>query len=104
MIVAETTDARIHSQPADSVLVQILTAYDVWPKLTPKQREVLTAQREVRNPNAKLASDMYTVIARVTAPPRTMASLTRKGVVDERGILTLAGAYAVLYGPESKGR
>ena len=90
----------VHHHPADGLLVQILIAYDIWPKLTPKQRDVLTRQRKVRNPEAKVPSDRFLVIGEVKAAPRTMASLKRKGVVDDRGHLTLSGAYTVLYGPD----
>lgn len=75
----------VHHHPADGLLVQILIAYDIWPKLTPKQRDVLTRQRKVRNPEAKVPSDRFLVIGEVKAAPRTMASLKRKGVVDDRG-------------------
>lgn len=80
-------------------LVQILNGHEVWRKCTPKQRELLRGLRVEINADRKLTNERYAVRNVIEAPPRTLASLAAKGVCDDRGHITLLGAYGALWGP-----
>lgn len=82
--------------------VQVIIALNVWETLTPKQREIVAAARYKRS-RSKAFYKKWGVRAAIDAPPQTMASLERKGVVAN-GNLTDAGLYAALWQGGKEGR
>ncbi len=82
---------------ASSPLVQTLTAIDVWQRLTPKQRDLVAACRVPYKRRSKDFYKRWMIRPQIDAPAVTLASLHRKGVVDERGVLTTSGVYAALW-------
>ena len=77
---------------------QSLTAVTIRPPLTRKQRELVASCRVEVDPNA-IFPNRYKVILDhlVNAPKATLRSLQAKGVVDERGVLTVPGIYTALW-------
>lgn len=99
--------AQQHIADAAPLIVQVLTAVTLWPQLTPTQRGILTGCLRKRTaaepytgpcaPESRVAQ--YIVDPRLPElPARTLASLQRKGIADDRGLLTLDGVYTALHG------
>lgn len=81
-----------------SPIVQALTAITMWPRLTRKQRELVASCRVEINPKAKFPGRHKVIVDRlVDQPARTLKSLESKGIVDERGVLTIDGIYTALW-------
>lgn len=81
-----------------SPLVQSLTAVSIWPQLTRKQRELVASCRVEIDPKAKFPNRHKVVVDKLVGQPaRTLKSLEAKGVVDERGVLTVPGIYTALW-------
>lgn len=78
--------------------VQSLTAVTIWPTLTRKQRELVAACRVEVDPNAVFPNRHKAILDHlVNEPKATLRSLQAKGVVDERGVLTVPGIYTALW-------
>jgi hypothetical protein len=83
---------------ADAPIIQALTAATIWPTLSRTQRELVAACRKTVDPNAEYPKKYRVgVDALEGAPKATLRSLRRKGVVDERGWLTVVGIYTALW-------
>lgn len=97
---AQSEWVRLDEWKPDSAIVQSLTAVSIWPMLTPKQRELVAACRTVNNPKAEW-QNKYKIqldgVKAAGASKATLASLEAKGIVDERGMLTIPGIYTALW-------
>lgn len=77
---------------------QSLTAVTIWPTLTRKQRELVASCRVEVDPNAIFPNRHKVILDHLVNEPRaTLRSLQAKGVVDERGVLTVPGIYTALW-------
>lgn len=83
---------------ADSILVQVLCARTMWPKLTPRQRDILHSCRRERTADEPGPTHHIIDPQLPDLPAGTLASLQRKGIADSHGMLTWEGVYTALWG------
>lgn len=89
---------RLSEWKTDPPIVQVFTAFHLWPRLTRKQRQLVASCREEVNSAAQWPDRYKVVIDKLTGQPAaTLRSLQAKGVVDERGCLTIPGIYTALW-------
>lgn len=82
----------------DSAITQALTASMLWPKLTPAQRKLVASCRVEVDPKAEWPNRDKVIVDKLTGlSARTLKSLEAKGIVDERGVLTINGIYTALW-------
>ena len=97
-------NGTIRKFKAAPLIVQLLTALDVWPTLTPKQRDIVASCRMDRPEDCPYDGDLPSTARDIVdprlpgMPVRTLESLQRKGVADDRGLLTDRGVYTALWG------
>jgi hypothetical protein len=98
MIVKQHEWVRLSDYVFASPLIQSLTAVTVWPRLTPKQRELVASCRVEVDPKAFFPNRYKVIVDKLVGQPlRTRVSLEAKDVVDERGVLTIDGIYTALW-------
>ncbi len=92
------TWVRLSDWKADPPIVQSLTSVHIWPTLTPKQRTLVASCRETVDETLPWPDRYKVIVDRLKGEsPRTLRSLESKGVVDERGVLTIPGIYTALW-------